>query len=57
VDHAFGIVVSLACRNAARLLPFYPKFECALKDNCVFISGVSVTTSSGTRREFDGKKD
>ena len=55
VDHALRVVVSLACRNAARLLPFYPKFKCALKHGCVFISGVRVTASGGTRREFDGK--
>lgn len=57
VDHALGIVVCLACRDAARILPFDAKFECALKHDCVFISWVSVTASSGTRREFDGKND
>ena len=57
VDHALGIVVCLTCCYAARILPFDAKFERALKHDCVFISWVSVTASSGTRREFDGKND
>lgn len=57
VHHALRIVIGLASRDSPRLLPLQPKLERALKDGGVFVARMSVTPSSGARRELDGNED